>query len=152
MIKLSADARSNTKTWLDTYLRNAQLTKDNSTYTTFITHYDKPNYPLERVFKVKNVDLTFAIEQPTSEPMIDSDQTVYGYDEHVGIVTSVVDKVGITGTNLMWKAVRELRYVAETYPLGSHRSFLVEEPKTQNLGSTIIHSVRCVLGYRRDTT
>ena len=48
----------------------------------------------------------------------------YGYEEDVPIEIYCIDKSGITGTKLMWKAERELRHVAETYPEGSRRNLI----------------------------
>lgn len=150
-----SDARTQTKTYLDTYLRNAQLTKDDgSTQVTFITQFKDPDYPLSRVFKnPKNVDLIFSIGIPNSTPMMDPlTKAPYGYEEHVPIITSCIDKSGITGTKLLWKAVAEMRYIAETYPEGSQRTIKSQNPAPVNLGSTIIHQQKHIMNYRRDTT
>jgi len=148
------DARQRTKTFVDTYLRNTQLTRDNdSTEVKFITAFGKPNYPLTKVFKSKKVDLVFSVGVPNSTPMMDPvTQTPYGYEERVPIETFCIDKTGITGTKLQWKAAAELRYITETYPTGSQRSFEAETPNEVNLGSTILYSQRFTLNYRRDTT
>lgn len=161
------DARFRSKEWLDAHIRNAQLTKDDdSTEINWVAMYSEPQYPLALEFYgsssspqhpwrwhgSKKIDLIYAIEQPSSEPLIDTTRNVYGYSEQSPIVVCTLDKPGITGTNLMWKGVAELRYVGEAYPLGSQRTFREERPATQHLGSTVLHATRCVLGYWRDTT
>lgn len=149
-----ADARANNKTYLETYLRNAQLTKDDgSTEVKFIVCYENPDYPMERVFRTpKNVDLIFSIGIPNSSPLPGHDQVPYGYEEHLPIITDCIDKTGITGTLLLWKAAAELRYIGETYPTGSQRILESQRPETKNLGSTILHEQRHIWNYRRGTT
>lgn len=148
-----ADARANTKTWLETYLRNSSLTKDDdSTQVSFIICYDGADYPMTKVFKTKGVDLIFLIGIPVSRPLPKHDGTPYGYEEQVPIETACIDKTGLIGTKLMDKANKELRYIAETYPLGSQRSVDEERPNVQVLGSTKIYSQKFTLNYRRDTS
>jgi len=148
---MAADARSNTKTWLATYINNANLTEDdNTTQVNYVLMYAYPDYPLVYEFQV--VDLLFLIETPNSTPLLGSSPYAYGYEEHVPIVVCCVDKVNITGTKLRWKAIRELRRITETYPLGSRRSLDEERPFDERLGSTILHQQRVILNYRRDTT
>jgi len=147
------DARYRTKVYLDTYLLNANLTKDDgTTQVSFIVAYADPDYPLIRVFNDKAVDLVFCVGDPNSEAILDSDHYPIGYNEAVPITTFCIDKTGITGTKLKWKAEAELRRVCETYPLGSVRSLEKIGDNDQNLGSTILHSREFTLKYRRDVT
>jgi len=147
------DARYRTKVYLETYLRQGQLTRDDGSHVSFIVAYGYPDYSMTKVFTEKNVDLIFSIGTPTSTPMMDPvTQAPYGYEEDVPIETGCIDKDGITGTNLKGKAKTELRYVLENYPTGSQRATLREEGNDQRLGSTIIYSDRVIMNYRRDTT
>ena len=147
------DPRYRTKVWLETYILNANLTKDDdATQVTFIVCYGMPNYPIERVFKDKNVDLVFSITKPDSTPIFDSTHYVIGYSEEVPITTFTVDKTGITGTKLNWKAETELRRISENNPLGSLRQFKKLSDSEQNLGSTILYSSLYQLNYERDKT
>lgn len=147
------DARYRTKVWLDTYLSNANLTKDDdSTQVTFITAFGYPDYPLLRVFIDKAVDLVYSVGKPVSTPMMDPlTQSPYGYNEKVPIEITCITKQGVTGLKLLWKAEAELRRIAETNPEGSVRNLSDSTDITQMM-STIIHGVRVEMTYRRDTT
>jgi len=149
------DARQRTKTYLDTYLRNAQLTMDDgSTQVAFAVIYENPPYSIEDEFRAtsSSVDLLFAIGTPNSSPLLKHDLTTYGYEEHVPLITQCIDKTGITKTLLRWKACVELRYVAETYPTGSQRVLEEERPFEQHIGSIIVAAQRFVLNYVRGVT
>ena len=148
------DARQRQKTWLDTYITDSNLTKDDdTTEVSWISCFEEPQYSLERVFYgTKNVDLLYTIGTPTSSPLVDWDGTIYDYEEAVPIYVQCVTKQGITGNKLKWKADAELRLVAETYPLGSYRSISRAEPYDQNIGSWKIYGIKVTLTYSRDTT
>lgn len=150
---MAEDARYRTKYYLESYIVNANLTKDDdATQISFIVAFGNPDYPITKVFLTKGVDLVYSIGEPTSEPLLGADQTAYGYTEHVPIRTFCIDKTGITGTKLKWKAERELRRITETYPLGSQRSLERRGDNDKRLGSTILYSTEFILNYRRDIT
>lgn len=146
-----SDARSNTKTYWDTHVRNSQLTKDDDyTQAGFAILYEEVNYPLVKEFRgVPSVDLLLLVGIPVSTPFYGHDVKAYGYRERVPTMICCIDKTGITGTKLLWKTVAELRYVTENYPEGSLRSLEVMEPTTRNLGGVILHQQRVILDYRR---
>jgi len=147
------DSRYRTKVWLETWLTPANLTKDDGvTQVTFIVCFGMPDYPIERIFKDKNVDLVFSVSKPDSTPIIDSTHYVIGYSEEVPITTFTVNKSGITGTKLNWKAETELRRISENNPLGSLRQFKKLSDSEQNLGSTTLYSSLYQLTYERDKT
>lgn len=150
------DARSNTKTWIDTYWTAANVTKDDgSTLASTACMYADPNYPLLLEFRAPTapVDGLILIGEPNSTPMMDPvTRGPYGYEEHIPITVATIDKTGVTGTKLKWKIEAELRRIAETQPLGSVRSFERRGDKDQRLGSTVIYMTEWVLNYRRDTT
>jgi len=144
------DPRYRTKTWLDTYLTAGNLLEnDGFTNATYITCWAKPPYPMPKVYVTKDVDLCFAIGRGNSSPIIDSNHYTIGYNEKISIYPTAIDKTGISGDNLMWQGERELRRVAETYPLGSLRNYETMQPQTQSLGSTTLYTVECVLSYKR---
>lgn len=150
------DARYRTKVYLTHATKGinpSNLTKDDaSTLAKYIVAYGNPDYPITRVFKDKRIDVIFSLGEPDSEPMLNFDQTPYGYEEHVPITTFCIDKTGITGTKLKWKAEAELRRITETYPTGSQRALERRGDNDQRLGSTILYSTQFILNYRRDTT
>ena len=155
---MSADPRTNTKTFLEHAtkgLDNENLTKDDgTTEVDFAVRFAGADYNIKREFhtNTKPVDLLFDIEMPNSTPLPGHDLTPYNYMEHVPIIISCVDRIGITATKLLWKAVAELRRITRLYPTGSQRLIEEERPTTERLGSTILHSQRVVLSYRRCTT
>jgi len=116
-----------------------------STQVSFIVAYGNPDYALERVFIDKAVDLAFSIGTPDSEGL----PVGIGYLEKVPITIWTIDKTGITGTELRWKAEAELRRVCEAYPLGSLRGTEKISDNEKNLGSTILYSVTHVMRYKR---
>jgi len=143
---LSEDARYRTRVLLNTYLTASNLTQDDdSTLAKYITVFGKPDYPLTRVFKDKGVDLIFCVDTPESEAL----PVGVGYLENVPITIWCIDKTGITGTKLRWKAERELRRICETYPLGSLRTLTRLSDNEENLGSTTLYSVSYIMRYKR---
>jgi len=147
------DARYRTKDYFETYLENSNLTKDDgSTQVNFIIVYGYPDYPITKVFQTKGIDLIFSIGEPESTPKLGFNLEPYGYEEHVPITTFCIDKSGVTGTKLKWKAEAELRRVTENYSIGSHRLLERRADNDQRLGSTILYSAEYMLKYERDTT
>jgi len=152
-----SDAKSATKTWLTTRIAAANLKKDNdATNAAFAVIYAGVPYPIESEFRASAspVDLLFCVGEPESHPLMTAETVPvpYGYEEHVPIDTYCIDKTGITGAKLKWKAEAELRRVAETYPLGSHRAMERRGDNDVSLGSTMLYSGRFTLVYTRDTT
>jgi len=123
-----------------------------STQVTYIVCYGNPDYPLVRVFIDKDIDLIFSVGESTSEAVNDFNYYPVGYEEHVPITAWCIDKTGITGVELEWKAEEQLRRVTELYPLGSVRSLERLEDEDQNMGGTIIYGRKFMLNYRRDLT
>lgn len=150
-----SDARYRTKYWMDQRLRPAQITKDNdSTTADFGVLFSNPPYPLELEFRgASNMEGLFLIEQPTSRPLMDPlTQAPYGYDESVPIHICTVNSTGCTGTALQPKMEAELRYICETYPLGSMRSPGQGIPRNRELGGMWLYNTMITLNYRRDTS
>jgi hypothetical protein len=147
------DARFRTKDWLDTYLLNANLTKDDDvTQVVFIVAFGYPDYPLSRVFfDPKNVDLVYAVLKARSRPLFGASTTPWGYEETVPIDIRCVSKEFITGTKLMDKGEIELRRAAEANPLGSRRALSDGRDVTEML-STPIYGVQVDMSYRRNLT
>lgn len=148
------DARYRTKVYLETYITAANLTEDDdSTPVYYIIAYEKPDYPLISVFRLKGVDLIFSILTPRTEAKVSGDQIIRRYHERVSIETFCISKSHrITGTKLRWKASEELREIFKDYPTGSQRPLRVEEPNDVNLGSTTLYSQRFNFDYLRGVT
>lgn len=151
---MSQDARQRTKVYLDTYLLNANLLKDDdATQVSFMTAWGNPPYSVLRVFDDKEVDLVFSISEPASTPLTESDLSTWGYRERVPIATFCIDKPGITGEKLKWKAEKELRRVVENQPFGSFRRLIERTDNDHDLSGTRVYSTRWILAYlRRKTT
>ena len=148
------DARNRTKVFLDTYLTAGNMLEDDdATPAAFIVHFSDPPYPLKLVFfGSKNIDIIFSVDTPTTTPKLDWDGYIIGYRETVPIHIFTVDKTGITGTELRWKAEAELRRIVETYPMGSYRSLDRVAKNDKWMGGWILHSVTYNLTYERDKT
>jgi hypothetical protein len=130
----------------DTYVLSST-----STQVIFIVAYADPDYPLDRVFLGKAIDVVFCVDDSESVAIIDSDHYPIGYSEAVPITVWCIDKTNIIGTNLKAKAEAELRYVCEENPLGSTRSLERIRDSDVNLGSTVLHSREFIMRYERDT-
>jgi len=152
------DARNRTKVFLTTYLTAGNMKEDNgATDAAFIVHFSDPPYPLKLVFfGDKNIDIIFAVDTPVSTAKLDWDGYIIGYRETVPIHIFTVDKTGITGTELRWKAEVELRRIVETYPIDPAASFYRSLNRINKndvwMGGWILHSVTYNLTYERDTT
>jgi hypothetical protein len=138
MVNPPYDARYNTKAWITTYLTAANIKKDDgSTNCTCIVAYGYPDYPLERVFSDKDVDVVFSIGTPNTVAL----PVGVGYLETVPITITCVNKTGVTGTEARWKAEAELRRITETYPTGSLRYLDRLVDNEERVGATIFYSV-----------
>jgi hypothetical protein len=151
---MSTDARYRTKLWIETYDTPADITKDDdTTQATIINQYEKPPYPLKRVFfSPKNVDGIRTILKPTSTLLPDWKREGYAYKETVPINLSCVTKQGITGDKLIWKMESDLRTTFETYPLGSVRLLDRASPSDNDKSLLKLHSVNYLLDYKRAVT
>jgi len=151
---MSQDARQRTKTYLDTYLLNANLLKDDdATQVSFMTAFGKPPYSILRIFIDQDVDLVYSISEPKTTPLTESDTTTWGYKARVPIATFCIDKSGITGEKLKWKADKELRRVVEDQPFGSFRRLAEKTDNDHDLSGTTVYSTRWILAYlKRKTT
>lgn len=152
------DARDRAKIFLDTKLTAANMKEDDTvTNAAFIVSYADPPYPLKLVFYgTKNIDIIFTVDTPTTTPKVDWDGTIIGYKETVPIHIFTVDKTGITGTELRFRAEVELRRIVETYPVDpavdTYRSLDRISKNDRWMGGWILHSVTYNLTYERDTT
>lgn len=149
-----SDARYRTKVWLDTYITDANITKnDDDTEALKIVVYGTADYPVTRVFKSpKNMYVVFAVGKPETTPLVGHDKTITHYRENVPITIYTVDKTDASGTQTLWKAEAELRRVAESYPEGSLRILKHMRDSTLKVGGDIMYSSEYLLTYVRDTT
>ena len=148
------DPRYRTKDWLDTYLDQGNITKDDDTPAKFIVVYAEADYPMVKVFKSgdKNIDVIYATSKPETTPVYGHDKTLIHYREVVPITISTITKTNVDGTKTLWKAEAELRRVAETYPEGSLRMLTHTRDSTLKVGGDIVYSSEYLLSYVRDTT
>lgn len=151
------DPRERTKTYIDTYVRDAQLTFDNdATQAPWACIFSEPPYPAVQEFRASSnpVHGLYVVEMPTSTPSLDTDQTPFEYEEHIPIHIVTVDShiSGCTGTALNWKMEAELRYVCETYPEGSFRSLERRTKRTMNLNGLVLYDSEFTLNYVRNLT
>lgn len=149
------DPRERTKVYIDTYVRDAQITKDNdSTQALWACIFSEPPYPTTQEFRAASNPVfgLYVVEMPNSTPTMNHDLAPYGYDESVPIHIITVDSTACTGTALNWKMEAEMRYVCETYPEGSKRSFEFSRKLDRNLGDMWLYDRLFTLSYWRDTS
>lgn len=149
------DPRERTKTWIDTYARNSEITKnDGSTQASWACIFNEPQYPLELEYRAPSspVQGLYPIGQPTTTAQIGHDRKVYGYNEDVPIFIDTLDSITCSGEQLLWKMEAELRHVFENYEAGSYRGPLTRRPHVVDLGGTKLYEVECGMQYRRDLT
>jgi len=149
---MSTDPRYRTKLYLDTYLTAANITKDDdATEAPVITQFERPPYPLKFIyFWPKYRDGVYTILTPTTTPILDYTEVIYGYKESVPIEISCVSRPGtITGDLLRYKMEEELRNVVETYPRGSRRSLTRLHQTVRDQGNFKLHTVTYNLNYKR---
>ena len=135
------DARYNTKDYWDTYIDMANLNNH-----PFLVCYAWPDYPLEQVFRGKNRHIIYAVDTPHAEPLMQADQTPWGYDETVPTHVVTLD------TELNHLAVAELRLITEEHPEGSQRSITVQDTIIHDYGSTRMFDTWVDMRYRRNLT
>lgn len=148
------DARQRTKVFWDTYIRLAPSVDATSAVTNvnlnnhpFLVCYADPDYPLSRVIATKGKDIVFAVDQPTSMPMMDPvTKAAYGYEESVPTHVLTLD------TQLQWIAEAELRRIVENNPTGSVRGLERRRATIHQLGSTPLYDTEFILNYQRGTT
>jgi hypothetical protein len=150
------DPRERTKVYIDTYVRDAQITKDNdSTQAAWACIFSDLPYPLTQEFRAASspVQGLYVVEMPNSTPMMDVvTQAPYGYTERVPIHIVTIDSTGCTGTALNWKMEAELRYVCEQNPKGSYRLPYSSQKLDRELGGMWLYDRLFILIYERDTT
>lgn len=150
-----SDPRYRTKVYLDTYLRTAQITKDDdSTTADFGVIFNNPPYQIWREFRgTSNMEGLFVVDQPKSTPLLDGlTRAPYGYEEHVPVHILTVNSTGCSGSALAWKMEAELRYVCETYPTGSLRDLDYRGKRDIDLGGMTLYDTEYVMTYKRSTT
>ena len=140
------DPRERTKTFLDTYVRDAQITKDDgSTEASWACIFINPPYPLELEFRgASEVQGLYVVGQPTTESRLG-----VRYTEHVPVSIYTVDSTACAGDPLSWKMEAEWRYVIENYPMGSLRDLETRRGEIIDLGSTQLYHIPTVLNYTR---
>lgn len=149
------DPRYNTKDFIDTYIRDAQLTKDNdSTQASWACIWANPSYPLAEEYRAASspVQGLYVLDQANSTPLLSYDQVPRGYEERVPIHICTVDSTACTGTILQWKMEAELRYACEQNPTGSQRGLERRAVRDRDIGSMWLYDTEFTLNYRRNIT
>lgn len=147
------DPRERIKTFLTTYLDTTGITKDNDSSATTHICYSGALYPLKLVFYgSKNVDCLTTVEVPTLEAIKNYIGQIIGYIEKVPIQIFCIDKTGITGELIIWKAMQEVRYAIEENWEGSYYTIDEGNVQTQDMGGWKLYSQRITLLYKRSTT
>jgi len=151
---LPDDPRSRTKHWIDEYVRDASILKDDGvTQASWDCMFSDPPYPLRLEFRgASNMNGFYVVGQPNSAPEVGHDKYIIGYDERVPVHIVTVDSAGCSGHQLQWRMDAELRYVCETYPLGSLRTLNKRSSRDVMLGSMKLYDTEYELRYMRNKT
>jgi hypothetical protein len=139
------DARKRTRTWIDTYL---SLSVD------WISCYDKPDYPIVRVFDDKGIEVIYSIGEITASPMMGFKNYPYGYTEEIPITMYCTNTQSYKGTTMKHAAEDALRTVANFYPIGSEtlRELVRRRDVTERFGTVTLYGTEFTLKYTRDIT
>jgi len=144
------------KTYIDTYARAAQITKDDdSTAATFATIWENPPYPLEQgEFRHTTTPVfgLYVIGEPNTTAIMDFDQIPSHYAEVVPVHVCTVNSADCAGKTLQWKMIAELQYVCEQNPTGSQIGMERREPNDRMVGSVWMYDTPFILSYVRDPT
>jgi hypothetical protein len=133
---LTTDPRHRTKVYLDTYLTPGNIAG------THITCFDGADYHLKYLFNAAlgvDTDLVLSIGEESTV----TEDTIYDlpYKDTVSIPITLyaVNKTGITATNLIEQAEKEIQLVLDEHPLGigstSKRSLSSSKPSRVDLGN-----------------
>lgn len=147
------DPRSRMMTYLTSYLSVADITKDDGvTQASGWTGYSGVKSPLGLYFfGTKNHDYLITVEVPDTQPLVDYSGKIYAYDEKIPLQVWAINKTGITGEVLMWKAIREIRNAFELNPYGSYWSLTANNPATKDMGGWKLYSQTLTAQYIRST-
>jgi len=155
---MPTDPRSSIKTYLETYINPANLTRDDGSNAQWVVIYGRPLEELKKTFLDENQDLVFTVEEPETKVLLDEDQIPYGYEHRVPIRAWCIDKYDvdgnlvITGTKLKWKAESELRSLLATYPTGSQYGMETSKNLDQQLDGDRVYGFEFIINYRRSIT
>jgi len=143
------------KTYIDTYARAAQITKDDdSTAATFAMIWENPPYPLYQEFRAtaNAVFGLYVVGEPNTTPLPGMLQTPYGFKEEVPVHVCTVNTVDYAGATLQWKMEAELRYVVQQNPGGSLLTLNRRASHDRMVGSVWMYDNEWVITYKRDLT
>jgi len=105
----ASDARERTTVFIDTYIRNAQITKnDDVLEATWVSMYYNPPYPLTGEFRADSAPVhgIYAVDHPTSTANIGALREPYSYTEIVPVHIITIDSEDVTGTVLQAKCIK----------------------------------------------
>ena len=144
------------KSYLDTYYTASNVTIDDATtYAQVLIQYGTPLEQVRENFINQSFDVVISLEEPLVEPLMDSDQTPYGYEFDVPVRVYTVDKrdaddsLTVTGTILKFTVEAELRRILEDQPAGSQYSMSRGRVVSQYLGGDMIYGSEYIVNYRR---
>ena len=147
---LRTDPRYRTKDWLDDYISDANITKDDgAAEASWVIITEKPDYSLKREFQDKNVDVIGYIVNVDSKPMYNHVHYLYAFNESVTIRFCAVNKTEITAANVLEKFEQEIRHVQSDYPLGSIRNISSIKDNDEDLGGLTMRCRLVTLEYTR---
>lgn len=154
-----SDPRAGMKTYLDTYYTASNVTIDDAvTLAQVLVQYGTPLEQVKENFINQSFDVVISLEEPVVTPLMDSDQTPYGYEFDVPVRIYTIDKRAgddsliVTGTILKFTVEAELRRILEDQPAGSQYRMGRGRVVNQYLGGDMIYGSEYIINYRRSTT
>jgi hypothetical protein len=146
------------KTYLETYVTDANLTDENGDEVSWRAIFSEPPTRIYDYYLRRNVDLVLAVAVPRIEPLLNSDQEPYGYIFHIPVTAWCVDKydnkgvLQVRGATLKWTAELEVRNVLASYPTGSQYGLEDARQVDVELGAEKLYGVELTINYKRSTT
>jgi hypothetical protein len=150
-----SDSRDQVREFLISNLDCNSITRDDgSTKADYCIMFDNPDYSLLKEFSAADdpVDGIFAIDIPNSVPLVDSDYTVYGYDEYVPILIYTIDKEGVSGARLQGKMESGIRRVcdSDSARAGPMHVYLERRgDRRTRIGSRTLYTAEFVFSFKR---
>jgi hypothetical protein len=148
------DVRKTLKDLITAHINPIVITKDdNVTMATYIIEYESPPWIILQDFIItQGYDLVFTVGRTLVTPKRFLQGVPLIYDGRYPVSTWCVDKTGITGTKLKWKADEELERVFEDNPGTFSQAIDLSQDDDHVLGSVMLYNTRHIIKHKRYRT
>lgn len=150
----SRTERNKIREFLGSHVNDSNIVRDNgSAGAVCCVIYSNLNYPIIKEFLTSTnpVDGLYTIGIPETMPLIDADQSIYAYNEHVPIFVKTIDKDRVAGSRLQEMMETELRRICETYRIDDKQKGRLEKrgDRKEKIGSTVVYSTEFIFHFTR---